>query len=215
MAFPIVVLISGQGSNLQAIIDAIATQDCHATIKAVISNRKDAYGLERASQAGIITRVVAPLPGESRLNYDQRLYDTIKPFQPQLLVLAGFMRILTAEFVAYYPNQMINIHPSLLPKYPGLNTHEQVLENHDPEHGITIHLVTDILDSGPILCQVKLTVHPWDTIESLKIRIHQLEHYAYPKVIDWFASQRILIQGTSLYLDHSLLPPHGRLFDMA
>lgn len=206
MDFPIVVLISGQGTNLQAIIDAIAAKKCPARIAAVVSNQDHAYGLVRAKQAGIPTITVIPKIGESRVEYDARLYEAIAPFQAQLIVLAGFMRILSPAFIAHFPSAIINIHPSLLPKYPGLNTHEKVLANGDSTHGITIHIVTDALDAGPILHQLILSIHPNDTLTSLKERIHHLEHQAYPDVISWFAKQRISLDGDTYLLDQRPLP---------
>lgn len=211
MSYPIVVLISGNGSNLQAIIDAIADKHCSAHIAAVISNRDDAYGLIRAQQAGIPTFVVNKQAGETRIIYDQRLEQAIAPFQPKLIVLAGFMRILSAEFVAHFKHQILNIHPSLLPKYPGLNTHSQVLANGDLEHGITIHIVTAELDAGPILCQSKLRVSPHETESGLIERIHALEHQAYPMVIDWFATKRITLEDEIFHLDQQPLSPQGIL----
>lgn len=182
---PIVVLISGNGSNLQAIIDAIAV-DLPAKICAVISNKVDAYGLERAKQANIPTKVIIRKDFPNRDAYEHALQQNIDQYEPRLIVLAGFMHILGERFVAAYPNRIINIHPSLLPKYPGLNTHAQVLANGDKEHGVTIHFVTPEVDAGPIIAQAKLAVLPDDTVESLQQRIHQLEHKLYPAVIRQF-----------------------------
>lgn len=180
--FRIVILISGDGSNLQAIIDAMR-EGAPYQITAVISNKADAYGLTRAKNAGIPTQVINHTAFEDRGKFDQTLMETIDAYQPQLVVLAGFMRRLGENFVNHYEGKMINIHPSLLPKYPGLHTHRRVLESGDKEHGISIHYVTKDVDSGPIIEQSKLTVSPSDTEDSLKKRIHKLEHQRYPNVI--------------------------------
>lgn len=205
---PIVVLISGSGSNLQAIIDA--TKNTQATIpplnvdiQAVISNRDNAYGLVRAQQAGIPTHVIKHGDFASREAFDQALQQQIDQYQPKLVVLAGFMRFLTEDFVRHYLGALINIHPSLLPKYPGLNTHQQVLAAGDCEHGVTIHFVTPELDGGPTIAQARLLVNPDDNNESLKQRIHALEHELYPEVLSWFASGRVSLREGAAYLDGS------------
>lgn len=179
----IVILISGNGSNLQAIIDAIESGKLNAKIECVISDKPDAYGLERAAKYHIPCEVVIKQSGESREQYDKRLMTVINQYQPTLIALAGFMRILSKHFVEKFSGKLINIHPSLLPKYPGLHTHQQVLHNSDTEHGCTIHYVTEEVDGGPIIGQAKLQVHANDTEESLKERIHVLEHQLYPEVI--------------------------------
>jgi phosphoribosylglycinamide formyltransferase-1 len=178
----IAVLISGNGSNLQAIIDAIQN-GLPAEIAVVISNKGDAYGLQRAQKANIPTKVLSHKDYKTREDYDEALKDLLEQYQPKLIVLAGFMRILTAEFVHHFENRILNIHPSLLPKYPGLNTHQQVLENKDKTHGITIHIVTAELDAGPALAQAECEVALDDTEETLKQKIQKLEHKLYPEVI--------------------------------
>jgi len=183
LKIPIVILISGNGSNLQAIIDAIENKQLDAEIKCVISNKPDAYGLIRAQNHQIPTEVVEKKAGDTRESYDQRLSEVIDQYQPKLCVLAGFMRILSQAFVQKYQGQIINIHPSLLPKYPGLDTHQQVLANGDKVHGCTIHYVTEVVDAGPIITKAQLNVLPDDTPERLKQRIHVLEHEIYPLAI--------------------------------
>lgn len=205
----IAVLISGNGSNLQAIIDAIAQDKLNAKIVAVISNKEDAYGLTRARTHKIPTEVVLNSNFSSRESYDDALMKTLDPYHPQIIVLAGFMRILTKEFIHHYPNQILNIHPSLLPKYPGLKTHEQVVENGDATHGATVHIVNEQLDSGPILAYGQLSVLKTDTPNSLKTRVHAIEHQLYPMVLQWFASQRILIDKHAIMLDGKPIPPEG------
>lgn len=203
--YPIVVLISGNGSNLQAIIDAIADGNCAAQIKAVISDQTNAYGIQRAKQARIETQIVTRKDFASRLDYDMALASCIKNYAPQLIVLAGFMRILSPEFVHQFPQQIINIHPSLLPKYPGLHTYQKVLAAGDSEHGSTVHLVTEELDAGPIIAQAKVTIQSNETEETLKQRTQQLEYQLYPQVIDCFANDQIQIVDNSILLDRKSL----------
>lgn len=193
--FNIVVLISGNGSNLQAIIDAIAAKKLSANISAVISNRADAFGLERAKKANIPIHVLPNKDFKSTNDYDKALQQCIDQYQPQLIVLAGFIRILGKDFVKHYYGKIINIHPSLLPKYTGLNTHQRVLDAKEKEHGVSIHFVTEDLDSGPIIAQAKLIIEPNDTAETLKHKIHQLEHLLYPQVIQQFSEGKIRLES--------------------
>lgn len=188
MSLPIVVLISGNGSNLQAIIDAQG-QGLDVNICAVISNRPDAFGLGRAKQAGIPAHLIDHTQFSNRAAFETELRAKIDAYQPRLVVLAGFMRRLTPSFVQHYARRMINIHPSLLPKYPGLNTHQRILAAGDTLHGITIHYVTAEVDAGPVICQASLWVQPEDTADSLAQRIHALEHRLYPQVLSWFAAK--------------------------
>lgn len=201
----IVVLISGNGSNLQAIIDAIENQTLNADILAVISNQAEAFGLQRAAKANIPTQVLTAKSFATRLEYDLALQQLIDSYHPDVIVLAGFMRILSAAFVAHFQNKIINIHPSLLPNYPGLNTHERVLAAAEKIHGVSIHLVTAELDGGPIIAQAQLQINSDETIETLKQRIHQLEHQLYPEVLRWFAQRRLEIRDDKIYLDGVLL----------
>ena len=189
--FPIVILISGQGSNLQAIIDAIKQHQYPIEIKAVISNKATALGLQRAEQAGLQTAVLPTKNYPDRQTYDHGLLTLIDRYQPKLVVLAGFMRILSAAFVTHFKDRLINIHPSLLPKYKGLNTHQRVLDAADKIHGCSIHFVTNELDSGTIIAQLTCPVKPTDTVASLAEKVHQLEHQLYPKVINAFATRKI------------------------
>ena len=201
----IVVLISGNGSNLQAIIDAIGAGQIPAEIVAVVSDKADAYGLERAKKAGIPGEVLLYADYKDRQKYDQALIDLIDHYQADLIVLAGFMRILTDEFVNHYLGRMLNIHPSLLPKYKGLNTHQRVLEAGDREHGATVHFVTPELDSGPIILQSKITVQNGDNAPQLAQRIHEIEHQIYPQVISWFAEGRLCLSGNTVLLDQKAI----------
>lgn len=156
----IVVLISGNGSNLQAIIDACRANKITGNVVAVLSNKANAYGLERAKQADIPAYFVDPTQFNDSADYDKALIEKIDVYQPDIVVLAGFMRILSPAFVAHYQHKLLNIHPSLLPKYPGLHTHRQVLANKDPFHGVTVHFVTEELDGGPMIIQARIPVFP-------------------------------------------------------
>jgi len=185
----VVVLISGNGSNLQAIIDAIEAGQLNVEIACVISDKADAYGLQRAEKHQIPTEILTKQTQETREQYDERLITLIQQYQPELIVLAGFMRILSKYFVETFTGKIINIHPSLLPKYPGLHTHQQVLQNGDTEHGCTIHYVTEDVDAGEIIAQAKLTVNSDDTEETLKQRVHALEHQLYPATIQKYLNE--------------------------
>lgn len=197
----IVVLISGNGSNLQAIIDDIHDDEIDANVVAVISNKPEAYGLQRATQAGIDTVVVDSAGSNSREDYDQHLQQTIDQYQPDLVVLAGFMRILTDAFVNHYHGRLINIHPSLLPKYQGLNTHQRVLDAGDTHHGASVHFVIPELDAGPLILQAEVAIHSDDTAATLAQRVHSQEHIIYPLVIKWFAEGRIKMVDNKTFKD--------------
>lgn len=188
--FKLAVLISGEGSNLQAIIDAIEAGALNASVELVISNEARANGLNRARQVGISSAVVTSVKGQSREEYDQRLIDTLKPVAPDLIVLAGFMRILSAKFVQQFSGKIINIHPSLLPAYKGLDTHQRVLEAGEIYHGATVHFVTEQLDDGEIVIQSRIEISPNDDAESLQQRVHIEEHVIYPRAIQWLSEQR-------------------------
>lgn len=197
---PIVVLVSGSGSNLQAIIDG-AAEDLPVEIRGVISNRADAFGIERARQAAIPTRVLDHTDYPDRESYDRALMALIDTYQPALVILAGFMRILTPAFVSHFHGRLLNIHPSLLPKYRGLHTHRRALEAGDRVHGASVHLVTEELDGGPVIVQVRVPVEPGDDESSLAARVLTQEHQIYPLVIRWFAEQRLRVNGGRLELD--------------
>lgn len=179
----IVILISGRGSNMEAIVRAASAEQWPARIAAVISNRPDAAGLAFAASQGIATAVVPSRDYPSRAAFDAILQQTINTFQPDLLVLAGFLRILTPEFVGHYAGRMVNIHPSLLPAFPGLDTHQRALDGGVSEHGATVHIVTPELDHGPILAQARVTVLPGDTAETLGARVLEQEHLLYPRAV--------------------------------
>ncbi|MBI3562593.1 MAG: phosphoribosylglycinamide formyltransferase [Gammaproteobacteria bacterium] len=208
-SFSLVVLISGEGSNLQAIRDHIAAGELPAQIAAVISNRSQAPGLLRAQQAGITTQVLEKNLYPDPNAYDRALLAIIDQYRPALVVLAGFMRILTDDFVRHYSGRLINIHPSLLPKYKGLHTHQRALQAADSEHGASVHFVTPELDSGPVILQAKVPILPGDDAEKLRQRVQQVEHRLYPEALRLLATGRVQLLGATVYLDGQplLRPP--------
>ena len=187
----LVVLISGNGGNLQSIIDSITNNKLPAKIVAVISNKADAYGLERAKNAGIEQHVLSHKDFSDRNQYDDALKELIDGYHPDLIILAGFMRILSNDFVEHYLHKMMNIHPSLLPKHKGLNTHQRAIDAGDKEHGCSVHFVTPELDDGPVLLQAKVEIKDNDTAESLASRVHEQEHRIYPEAIRMFAEKKL------------------------
>ena len=206
------VLISGNGSNLQAIIDRIAAGTLDAEIRIVISNTADAYGLQRAARAGIPYTVIDHAAFANREAFDAALIDTLERSDGiDLVVLAGFMRILTAAFIDRYAHRIINIHPSLLPKYPGLDTHQRVLDAGDQEHGASVHFVTTDLDAGPVIIQARVPVMPDDTPERLQKRVHSVEYQILPQAIQWIAEGRLQISGDSVLLDGARSPSQDYL----
>ncbi len=196
------VLLSGNGSNFQAIIDSIENGRLNAGIKIVISNNKDAFGLKRAKKHNIKNLCLDHRDFVNRESYDQKLKEIIEQEDADFIVLAGFMRILGSDFVRNFPNKIINIHPSLLPKYPGLNTHKKVLENKDKEHGVTVHLVDEGLDSGPIIGFIKVKVEDGEKEVDLENRIHKIEHYIYPKILSEFQEGRISSIDNKIKIDN-------------
>ena len=201
----VVVLISGSGSNLQALIDEQRAGRLPIDIRAVISNRATAYGLERAQAAGIPTDVLDHRDFPDRETYDGALRERIDTHAPQLVVLAGFMRILTDKFVQHFLGRMLNIHPSLLPEFRGLHTHRRVLEAGHSEHGCSIHFVTPELDSGPVIVQGVVPVDASNTEETLAARVQSQEHRTYPLAVRWFAEGRLALDADGVTLDGALL----------
>lgn len=198
---PLVVLISGRGSNLQSIIDAVGDGSLPVNIRAVLSNEPDAYGLERARRAGIETQIVNHRDFPTRNEFDAALIERIDRFEPGLVVLAGFMRILTPAFVNHYHGRLMNIHPSLLPKFPGLDTHQRALDASVKEHGASVHFVTPDLDSGPVIIQARVPVKESDDADTLAARVLEQEHAIYPQAIKWFAEGRLEIADGKVLLD--------------
>lgn len=206
----VVVLISGAGSNLQALIDSLG-EDNPTRICAVVSNRAEAFGLHRAQAAGIATHVVQHRDFPSREAFDTAMMEIIDTHQPHLVVLAGFMRILTPGFVRHYQGRLLNIHPSLLPKYKGLDTHRRALEAGDHEHGCSVHFVTEELDGGPVAVQAAFTIEPGKDVDALTSRVHAAEHIIYPLAVRWFAEGRLRLAEQGAMLDNNPLPATGHL----
>lgn len=205
-----VVLISGSGSNLQALIDSQGEGN-PLRIRAVLSNRADAYGLTRAKNAGIATQVLDHRAYEGREAFDAALMEAIDVFRPDLVILAGFMRILTPAFVRHYEGRLLNIHPSLLPRHKGLHTHRRALEAQDSEHGCSVHFVTEELDGGPLVIQAVVPVQPGDSEETLALRVYLQEHRIYPQAVRWFAEGRLRLTPQGAVLDGEILPATGHL----
>jgi phosphoribosylglycinamide formyltransferase-1 len=205
----IVVLISGSGSNLQAIIDACSAGSINASIEAVISNKAEAFGLERAKLAGIATEVIDHKSFPSRESFDDELLARVQAYQPDLVIMAGFMRILTANFITPLLGKMINIHPSLLPKYTGLHTHQRAIEAGEKEAGATVHFVTEELDGGPPVLQTVVPILAGDDASALAARVLQQEHKIFPLVATWFCEGRLTLENGRATLDGETLPSTG------
>ena len=194
-----VVLISGRGSNLQSIIDKSSEIDL--VIKSVISNNPDAYGLKRAIKANIPTHVIDHKKFDLRIDFDQELINVINKYNPEIIILAGFMRILTDIFINTYQGKILNIHPSLLPKYPGLNTHQKAIDAKDNVHGASVHFVTTKLDGGPVVAQKTIKINHEESSEALAKRVLKKEYELYPKVIHWYTQGKLkLINETTATL---------------
>ncbi len=202
---PTVVLISGNGSNLQAFLDAIQKGSLAIDIRVVISNRPNVKGLRRAELAGITTNVVDDRDYPDRSAFEKVLCHTIDQHRPELIILAGFMRILTPATVKHYAGRMLNIHPSLLPAFPGLNTHQRAIDAAHKRHGASVHFVTEDLDGGPVIAQTEVKILPTDSASSLAQRVQQTEHYLYPSVVNWFASGRLRYCHGQAVLDNQIL----------
>ena len=209
----IAVLISGQGSNLQAIIEACQTGFIRGKIVTVISNKIDSFGLERAESADIPSRVFLRQDFASNLDMDKAIGDYLEDLNVDLIVLAGYMKILTKPFTQRFAGKILNIHPSLLPKYPGLNTYQRALENSDSEHGTTVHFVNEEVDSGAIVLQAKVPIFPGDTVGEIELRTREQEYNIYPLVIKWFIEERLKLIENQAYLDGKLLPPNGYAYE--
>jgi phosphoribosylglycinamide formyltransferase-1 len=205
----LVVLISGGGSNLQALIDAITARTIIATIELVISNKAGAMGLARAHKAGIETRVINHLEFGSREAFDRELIHAIDDKQPELVVLAGFMRIFTAQLTHHYNGRMLNIHPSLLPQFKGTNTHERAIEAEVEQHGASVHFVSSELDGGAVVLQALVPVLELDSPSVLAARVLVQEHIIYPIAIKWFCEGRLKLNNNAVLMDGHQLPVQG------
>ena len=199
-----IVLISGGGSNLQSIIDSASKIDL--SIRCVISNNPDAFGIKRAVNANIPTRVLDHTLYKSRNVFDEVLISAIDQHHPDIIILAGFMRILSNAFVDKYQGKLLNIHPSLLPKHPGLNTHQKAIDAKDVMHGASVHFVTRTLDGGPVIAQKEVKIIPEETVETLAARVLKQEHVLYPEVIHWYTQGRLkLLNETTATLDGNVI----------
>ena len=205
----VLVLISGSGSNLQAIINYSQREKSDFGICAVISNRPEVAGLERAAAVGIDTVTIDHKTFPDRESFDQALVDTLEPFSVDLVILAGFMRILTPVFINRYAGRLLNIHPSLLPRYPGLNTHQRAIDAGDSEAGATVHFVTEELDGGPPVLQASVPVNADDEASVLAARVLEKEHIIYPLAARWFLEGRLRLSSAGAELDGEVLGPSG------
>ena len=210
----LVILVSGGGSNLQSLIDGCASGEINATVSAVISNNPDAGGLERAANAGIPNLAIDHTAFDSREAFDQALSELIDSFSPDLVILAGFMRILTAQFVDHYLGRMMNIHPSLLPAYPGLHTHRRAIEAGDKMAGATVHFVTPELDGGPSIIQAQVEIEPDDNEASLAKRVLSFEHKIYPQAVKWFCDNRLIMHNNHVLLDNKAISESGIIYNL-
>ncbi len=204
-ALPVVILVSGRGSNMEAILQGWRQGTLPIDLRAVISNRPQAPALDKAQTSGVPTAVVDHRRYADRAAFDAELMAAIDRHHPALVVLAGFMRILTADFIAHYSDRLINIHPSLLPELPGLDTHRRALTAGHTQHGATVHFVTPALDAGPPVLQARVPVRPDDDAETLAARVLAQEHRIYPRAIRWYAQGRLRFDGTNAWLDGQLL----------
>ncbi|WP_109080218.1 phosphoribosylglycinamide formyltransferase [Aggregatibacter aphrophilus] len=209
----IVVLISGHGMNLQALIDACKSSYINAEIVGVFSNQSDAFGLQRAKSAGIFHRTFLRSNYADNLDMDRHIGDEIDNLGADLIVLAGYMKILSAEFTHRFAGKILNIHPSLLPKYSGLHTYQRAMEAGETEHGMTIHFVNEKVDGGAIVLQAKVPIFPEDNITDIEDRVKEQEIRFYPLVIKWFVEGRLKLIDNHAYLDGNRLPPQGYAID--
>jgi phosphoribosylglycinamide formyltransferase-1 len=198
---PIAILISGRGSNMRAIAERAAEGSLPVEVRVVVSDKADAAGLAIARAMGLHTEVLSARDFADRASFDRALAALVGRFEPKLVVLAGFMRILTTDFIAPFAGRIMNIHPSLLPKYRGLHTHRRALEACDELHGVSVHFVTEELDGGPVIIQSCIDVRAGDTEASLSARVQSQEHRIYPQAIEWFATGRLALVGDRVKLD--------------
>jgi phosphoribosylglycinamide formyltransferase 1 len=202
---PVVILISGRGSNMRSLIEQSRDPGAPYTVCRVFSDKPDAAGLGIARKLGVPAQALVPAETANRATYDRALAAAIQIYSPALIVLAGFMRILSPQFVRDFAGKILNIHPSLLPKFPGLHTHRRVLAAHEPEHGATVHFVTEQLDGGPPVIQARIAVTPTDDETSLAARVQAQEHRIYPVAVRWFCEGRLRYNAGCAWLDGRLL----------
>jgi phosphoribosylglycinamide formyltransferase-1 len=211
---PIVILISGRGSNMRALIERSHTGNSAYSVAAVVADRSDALGLEVARHLNVAARALPPPKDMNRGAYEGVLASAIEEYAPSLIVLAGFMRILSAQFVERFAGKILNIHPSLLPKYTGLHTHRRALEAREPEHGVTVHFVTEQLDGGPRVLQARVPIMPGDTEATLSQRVLIQEHVIYPLAVNWFCQGRLRCAGGKAWLDGNPLDEPVQIADV-
>jgi phosphoribosylglycinamide formyltransferase 1 len=211
---PIVILISGRGSNMRALIEHSQAETAAYSVCSVIADRADAKGLEVARHFGIAAHALTPAKAMERVEYDSALAAAIDECSPSLIALAGFMRILSAPFVERYAGKILNIHPSLLPKYPGLHTHRRAIEARETEHGVTVHFVTEQLDGGPRVIQARVRVEAGDTEATLRLRVLALEHVIFPLAVNWFCAGRLRCEAGKALLDGRILSEPLQLADI-
>ncbi|MCC5878879.1 MAG: phosphoribosylglycinamide formyltransferase [Idiomarina sp.] len=209
----VLILISGSGTNMVNLVEHCQAGDINAEVVAVVSNRSDAGGLGKAEALGVEAVSLPHKDFASREAYDEKLTELVKGYEPDLVVLAGFMRILTPVFVNEFAGRLLNIHPSLLPKYRGINTHQRALDAGDKEHGVSVHFVTEELDGGPVILQAKVPVFKDDVADDLQARIHEQEYRIYPLVVRWFCAERLALQDDGVYLDSVKLGEQGYAAD--
>ena len=199
-----VVLISGNGSNLQSIIDNAKSIDL--TICCVVSNKMDAFGLKRAAKVGIPCVALDETLFDSKLGFDQEIMKVIDNYQAKVIILAGYMRILSADFISKYSGKILNIHPSLLPKFPGLNTHQRAIDASEKKHGASVHFVTEEVDGGPVIAQQSVNIDSTDNPQTLAKKVLEKEHILYPQVIHWYTQGRLkLLNNNTVILDRQLI----------
>jgi phosphoribosylglycinamide formyltransferase-1 len=199
------VLVSGGGTNLQSIIDNIHLGECNANIECVISNVADVYALTRADNANIARHVISHKDFSNRAEFERALIKTLDSYDVDMIVLAGFMRVLESTFISHYPGRILNIHPSLLPKYSGLNTHQRSLESGDSSHGCSVHFATTELDGGPVILQASVPILKNDNTDILAKRVLEKEHIIYPKCVEWLCEDRIYYKEGCAYFDNEPL----------
>ena len=198
---PIAILISGRGTNMRVIAERAAAGTLPVDVRVVISDQPAAEGLQTAAAMNIATHILSPRDFADRASYDQALVHLLTQYEPKLIVLAGFMRILTPHFIGAFADRILNVHPSLLPDYRGLHTHRRVLEAGEKLHGVSVHFVTEELDGGPVIVQAEVSVMPGDSETTLSARVQRAEHRIYPRVIDWLARGRLALQDGRVWLD--------------
>ncbi len=203
--FKLAILVSGTGTNLQSFIDRAADGRLDVDIAIVFANSPDAYGLQRAQAASIETVCIPHGDFEDREQFDRSIANALDPFEPDLIILAGFMRILSPWFVRHYEGKVLNIHPALLPRYPGLDTHARALKAGDSHHGSTVHFVTDELDAGPRILAGRIAIDPSESADELRARVQAVEHQIYPQAAQLFAQGRVTHKNGDVYLDGELL----------